>query len=76
MSDTDKKPYELKLTGKVNIVIEVEEFNPISININNKELAMELVRMLIDNTDDEGVSLKVSTEEMNERYTQIIGEIE
>jgi hypothetical protein len=74
MTDETKDGLELRFTGKATILFELEEFNPISIGINDIELSTKLIKFLLDNSVED-FNVEVSTDEMNERHRKVLYEI-
>jgi hypothetical protein len=40
--------FKLDLTGKMTILIELDGYGPLQINVNNKDTVVEVIRMLLD----------------------------
>lgn len=76
MTDKTYTDFGLKFTGKVAIVIDIEGFSPMSINLNDKQLTSDLVKFLLDNMSEDDMNVNVSTKAMEKRYIKIIEEIE
>jgi hypothetical protein len=74
MTDETEEDFMLKLTGKTTIIFELEEFNPISIGINDIELSTKLIKFLLDNSVED-FNVEVSTDEMIERHRKVLDEI-
>lgn len=43
---------QLSFTGKMSILIEVEEYGPLQFRIDDFELTKEIVRIILDRTDN------------------------
>jgi hypothetical protein len=74
MADETKDGLLLKFTGKATILFELEDFDPISIGINDIELCTKIMQLLIDNSV-EYFTAEASNDEMIERYRKVLDEI-
>jgi hypothetical protein len=74
MVDIKKDSLLLKFTGKATLILELEDFGPMTIGINDLELVTDLVKFVIENSEDE-FNVEASDDEMIKRYHQVLGEI-
>ena len=74
MADETKDSLELRFTGKATILFELEDFAPISIGVNDKEICTKIMQLLIDNSV-EHFTAEASNDEMIERYRKVLDEI-
>jgi hypothetical protein len=74
VEDTNKDGIRLNFTGKATLIIELEEFGPMTIGINDLDLVTDLVKFIMDNSEDD-FNVEPSDDEMTKRYQQVLDEI-
>lgn len=47
-----KNELNLKFTGKMSILIELEEFGPMEFRVNDYDVTLAVVKLILDNTDN------------------------
>jgi hypothetical protein len=73
MEENAENQFELKFTGKAVLIVDLEDFSPMSISFNDKELLTEVIRLITAGADLSDVS--ASTPEMDEQFTNILQDI-
>jgi hypothetical protein len=74
LEDMNKDGLLLNFTGKATLILELEEFGPMTIGINDLDLVTDLVKFIMDNSEDE-FNVEPSDDEMTKRYQQVLDEI-
>lgn len=46
------KEFKLKFTGKMSILIELEDSGPIQFRVDDMDVALEVARIILDHTDN------------------------
>jgi hypothetical protein len=49
------KEFKLKFTGKMSILIELEDTGPIQFRVDDMDVALEVARIILDHTDNKMV---------------------